>query len=304
MAQSTTPFVHLWGIDPSQLPAETTTAAELTPFLTGLVSEALPFISDLPAGKGSSSSSWKFRKTYDYSACAASVDVFEKKVGPDTVRRLATDHKAQLPQIRAAAKVGAETWFLRRSVHEDAAQPLTASWDEFVAHFKDHHADSEMGFTHNIAKTTPRQHWDCTGVEAQIGGDKWVNWTLKLEESVHKMPFPLNKRVFPVLQATAAVEGRREFIVVQVFYAGGPAAENANGTVTGAYTSIERFRELAGEGAGEGNSKIEWVMGTVSDAMGVLPEFIQVMATPDIVPKDVEFFMTWIVGQRKSKPAH
>lgn len=301
MAESLTPYVHLWGIDPSQLPAEGATGEQLTPLLTGLVSEALPFVADVPASgdKGSSTSSWKFRKTYSYAASAATVDVYEKKLLADTMRKIATDHTAQLPQVSSPSKVGTETWFLRRSVHEDAAKPKTASWAEFASAFKEHHAESEKDFTEMVLKTTARKHWDCSGIAIQIGDDKWVDWTLKLEESVHKLPFPLHKRVFPVLQATAAVEGRREFVVVQVFFAGGPAEENSKGTVTGAYTSIERIREVPGEAAADGGKQIEWVMGTASDAMGILPEFMQVLATPDMVPKDVEFFLSWAVGQRK-----
>ncbi|KAJ6782809.1 hypothetical protein PWT90_07470 [Aphanocladium album] len=296
MSESLGPFVHLWGIDPSQVPAENASGAEATPLLTSFLTEALPFISDVPAGEDSAGSSWKYRKSYSYGSSAASVDVYEKKLSTDAMRRVATNYKDQLPQVQPA-KVGAETWFLRRSVHEDAAQPKTASWDEFVANFKQHHAESEMAFTEAVVRTTPRQHWDCGGVEVQVGDDTWVDWTLKLEESVHKLPFPLQKRVFPVLQATAAVQGRREIVVVQVFYTGGPAEENAKGTVTGAYTSIERFRELPNEV--NGKKQIEWVMGTASDAMGILPEFIQVLATPDMVPKDVDFFLSWVVGQRK-----
>lgn len=297
MAQKIGPLVHLWGIDPTQIPAQTASGAEVTPLLTGMLTEALPFIDDLPAGQDSSSSSWKFRKSYSYSSSAAPVQVFEKKISAEAMRSVAAEYKDQLPQVAQAA-AAAETWFLRRSVHDDAAQPKTASWDEFVASFKQHHAESEMAFTETVVGTTPRREWDCGGVAVQLGDETWVDWTLKLEESVHKMPFPLQKRVFPVLQATAAVEGRREFVVVQVFYTGGPAEENAKGTVTGAYTSIERIRELPGGEAG-GKRQIEWVMGTASDAMGILPEFVQLIATPDMVPKDVDFFLSWVVKQRK-----
>ncbi|TQV96856.1 hypothetical protein V2A60_000509 [Cordyceps javanica] len=297
MAENLGPLVHLWGINPSQLPAENASTAELTPLLTGLLSEALPFIHDVPAGQDASHSSWKFRKTHTYASSAASVDVFEKKIAADAMRRVAASHKDQLSQVNAP-KAGPETWFLRRSVHEDAAQPRTASWDEFVTNFKTHHAESEMAFTESIVGTTPRRHWNCDGLAIHIGAETWVDWTLKLEESVHKLPFPLQKRVFPVLQATAAVEGRQEFVVVQVFYAGEPAAANASGTVTGAYTSIERIRSLPGGEVG-GSKQIEWVMGTASDAMGMLPEFVQALATPDMVPKDVDFFLSWVAGQRK-----
>ncbi|OAQ98976.1 hypothetical protein LLEC1_08187, partial [Akanthomyces lecanii] len=195
MAQKLGPLVHLWGIDPTQVPAQTASGAEVTPLLTGLLSEALPFIGDLPAGQDSSNSPWKFRKAHSYPSSAAPVEVFEKKISADAMRSVAAEYKDQLPQVTKAA--AAETWFLRRSVHEDAAQPRTASWDEFVTSFKKHHAESEMAFTETVAATTPRRDWDCSGVEVRLGDETWVDWTLKLEESVHKLPYPLHKRVFP-----------------------------------------------------------------------------------------------------------
>ncbi|KAM3542296.1 hypothetical protein ARSEF1564_004815 [Beauveria bassiana] len=312
MPQTLGPLVHLWGIDPSQLPAPTASAAELTPLLTGLLSEALPFIDDLPADSSSSSSSasksppsssWKFRKTHRYASSDAPVDVYEKKLSADVMRRLPPEPRPRLPGVgprRGGGPPPAETWFLRRSVHADAAAPKTASWDEFLLHFKQQHAASEKAFTASVESTTPRTQWDCGGVEIRHAGATWVDWTLKVEESVHRLPFPLKRRVFPVLQATAAVADRREFVVVQVFYTGGPDAANAagGGTVTGAYTSVERVRELS-PGEEDGTKRIEWVMGTASDARGVLPEFVQALATPDMVPKDVDFFLSWVVGQRK-----
>ncbi|KAM3516182.1 hypothetical protein MY11210_000204 [Beauveria gryllotalpidicola] len=300
MPQNLGPLVHLWGIDPSQLPAPTASGAELTPLLTGLLSEALPFIDDVPADSSASSpSSWKFRKTHTYASSDAPVDVYEKKLSADIMRRVAAEYQSQLPQVRPPSGAAAETWFLRRSVHADAAVPKTASWAEFLLHFKQQHAASEKAFTASVESTTPRTQWDCRGVEIRHAGATWVDWTLKVEESVHRLPFPLKRRVFPVLQATAAVAGRREFVVVQVFYAGGPDAANAGGgTVTGAYTSVERVRELP-SGEEDGTKRIEWVMGTASDARGVLPEFVQLLATPDMVPKDVDFFLSWVVGQRK-----
>ncbi|KGQ10911.1 hypothetical protein BBAD15_g3735 [Beauveria bassiana D1-5] len=310
MPQTLGPLVHLWGIDPSQLPAPTASAAELTPLLTGLLSEALPFIDDLPADSSSSSSSsasksppsssWKFRKTHRYASSDAPVDVYEKKLSADVMRRLATEYQSQLPQVRPPSGAAAETWFLRRSVHADVAAPKTASWDEFLLHFKQQHAASEKAFTASVESTTPRTQWDCGGVEIRHAGATWVDWTLKVEESVHRLPFPLKRRVFP--------GGRR----------GPPRVCRGTGVLCGragrgqrgwrrygdgrVYERRARPGAIAGEEEEEeeeGTKRIEWVMGTASDARGVLPEFVQALATPDMVPKDVDFFLSWVVGQRK-----
>jgi hypothetical protein len=59
--------------------------------------------------------------------------------------------------------------------------------------------------------------------------------------------------------------------------------------------SIERVRVLPT------NGDVEWMMGTASNAKGVLPQFIQNMAVPGAIAKDVDFFMSWIPSQRSGK---
>jgi hypothetical protein len=111
------------------------------------------------------------------------------------------------------------------------------------------------------------------------------------------MPTPLRNRVFPVLQATASVLGKRKFIVVQIAardvtgmgMGAGEARQGEN--VCAAYTSIERLKDN-----GEG---VEWAMGTTSDAKGVLPQWVQRMALPGMIAKDVETFLAWIATKRQ-----
>jgi len=69
--------------------------------------------------------------------------------------------------------------------------------------------------------------------------------------------------------------------------------------VMAAYTSIERIRVLPT------NGDVEWIMATASDAGGVLPQWMQNLAVPGAVAKDVELFMSWIPSRRdsESKPA-
>src|SRR5699024_1770712 len=104
-----------------------------------------------------------------------------------------------------------------------------------------------------------------------------------------------------------------EFLVVQMATTADDGAAGAgegergkSGTVLGAYTSVERVREVPGTGAGTGAgtgdggdvAAIEWVMGTVSDARGVLPAWMQKMAVPGQVAKDVDMFLSWIANER------
>lgn len=287
------PLVRLWGVSSSQLPLSTATTQELTPFLTAILAETLPFISTVPTSTGptSPSSPWipKGRKTYSNST--APVHLYERVVPAEALSGAAKDppHVPNDPRL--------EAWFLRRSVHEDAAKTGTASWDEWLQCFKEEHAEAEEAFTPTVVSTNVRQQWDCTGVSISLdqGGETWVDWTLKLEESVHKIGAPLKNRLFPVLQATASVQGRKEFIVVQIAAQGPDDKEiEDKGVVRGAYTSVERIRQTA-----EGDT--EWLMGTASDAKGVLPAWVQRLAVPSQVAKDVDMFLKWIATERKGK---
>ncbi|RFU75696.1 hypothetical protein TARUN_6552 [Trichoderma arundinaceum] len=310
MADQHGPYVRLWGIRPSQLPSETATALELSPLLQSILNEAVPFVSSVPPQSSSSSSSsssdrsnqgtlngpWKAKGCRAFHHSAAPVHMFERVVSVEELKAIAKDQN--LPQANGGSKVRPETWSLRRSVHEGAKKAGTADWDEWTRCFKEGHADAEMKFTPTVLSHTLKKQWDCAGAEVTLGGDTYENFTLKLEESVHKMPVPLNNRVFPVLQVTAAVRGRREFIVVQIAAVPeslGAEESRPDGALRGTYTSIERFTEVDDQG------NVEWLMGTVSDARGVLPAWVQKLAVPGQIAKDVDMFLEWIAREREEK---
>lgn len=316
MADQHGPYVRLWGIRPSQLPSETTPAQDLTPLLQSILTEALSFVSSVPPhssessslsssgrsshnnGNGNSSNgTWKAKGCRAFHHSAAPVHMFERVVSAEELKTIAKDQN--LPQASGGgSRIKPETWSLRRSVHEEAKKAGTADWEEWVRCFKAGHADAEMKFTPTVMSHTLKRQWDCAGVEVTVGGDTYEDLTLKLEESVHKMPAPLNNRVFPVLQVTAAVRGRREFVVVQIAAVpetAGADESRPDGALRGTYTAIERFKEIDGQG------NVEWVMGTVSDARGVLPAWIQKMAVPGQIAKDVDMFLEWIAGEREAK---
>ncbi|RDA95965.1 hypothetical protein CP533_5835 [Ophiocordyceps camponoti-saundersi (nom. inval.)] len=278
-SQSERRLVCLQGIDVStQVPAASATAEELRPLLHQMLGEALTLLDSMPSGEEAEdeASGWKSKGIKTFPHSISPVQLFE--------RTMTTDGG------EGGKKKRCETWAMRRSVHEDKAAAGTASWQEWERHIKREHASSEKAFTPTVESTRLRQSWDCSSVPDYEGG--WSDWTLKLEESVHKLPFPLRRRVFPVLQATAGREdegGRRDFVVVQVA-AKTDQKENDGDVVDGAYTSVERVREL--------DVGVEWLMGTVSDAGGVVPAWVQRMAVPGQVAKDVELFLRWLEGER------
>jgi hypothetical protein len=240
---------------------------------------------------------WKHKAVKTYDGSTAPVHVFERTVDAETLGIVAQKN----PGLGVSpSKTQSELWALRRSTHEPKKEKGTADWDEFVRCFKEKHAEAERAFTPGVVSFKRLQEWDCSGIEIQLEGETWVDWTLRREESVHDLPGPLSKRVFPVLQATAAVRGRKEFIVIQIAIRADDDATDVavhDGPVRAAYSSIERVRELE-----DGN--LEWIMGTVSDAKGLVPMWAQKLGLSGAIAKDVGMFMRWIGEERlKGKDA-
>ncbi|CAG9938350.1 unnamed protein product [Clonostachys rosea f. rosea IK726] len=282
------PLIRLWGIHSSQLPAVSASPDELTPFLSSILLEAAPFISNVPSPERSPfKTAWQSMGSRRFLSSKSPVYMYNRTVHTDVLESLAQQH--HLPQLKGG-RLQPEKWYLRRSTHEDSAAPGTARWDEWVKCFKEHHSEAEKEFTPTVLGTTVHQEWDCRDVEVELDGEIWTDWTLKLEESVHQLPPPFKDRVFPVLQATAAVRGGRKFMVVQIAASDLNTDKQRSKTVRGAYTSIERLMETP--------DGIEWVMATTSDAKGSLPPWMQKMAMPGPVAKDVALFLSWIASQR------
>ncbi|KAH8815182.1 hypothetical protein F5884DRAFT_167998 [Xylogone sp. PMI_703] len=270
------------GIEPSNkvVPTEGTgdgsgsTTLDLKTFVAEVLSEAIPFI-DGVAPKAGGDSTWR------------------KKGSPKKY------HSSEAPVYLYENSLANETWFCRKSTHRNAREKGTASWDEFVTSFKEHHAESEKAFTPTVIGARKAMTWDTAGIEVDVGSDKWTDITLVVEEMKHKIdPKPLKNRTFPVLQLSANLAGTQEFLIVSIpltDFSRSPFAEYARdpSLVVGSYVSVERVRVLPT------NGEIEWIMATASNAAGVLPQWMQNMAVPGVVAKDVDYFLSWIAIQRK-----
>jgi len=188
--------------------------------------------------------------------------------------------------------------FCRKSCHKNSEETGTATWDEFRRAFKEHHLESENAFTSSIIGAREAMRWDTNGLELSVDGNKWINITIVVVESIHKInPKPLKNRTFPVVQVAAELVGSKEFLVVSIplnDFEKSPFAEFARdkSLVVGYYVSVERIRILPD------NGEIEWLMATASDAGGVLPSWVQNLAVPSQISKDVEMFLAWIPSQR------
>jgi hypothetical protein len=313
------PWVRLEGISISQLPlggkgvepinpmslsekysdgsAGSVPAPNLKMFVTSVLTEAIPFI-DGVAPKAGGASAWMSKGTpKKYASSEAPVHLYEKTVKGDEL-----DKVEGMSQFSADRRD--ETWFTRRSVHRDAAEEGTANWAEFVKSFKEEHAHTEDAFTPTIIGARQAMKWDASGMEIKVHGETWKDITVVLEEMKHRIePKPLKNRTFPVIQVAATLSGTQEFIIVSIpinDFEKSPYAEYARdkSLVVAAYASVERIRVLPS------NGDIEWIMGTTSEAGGFLKSvgWIQKMAMPGAIAKDVEMFMSWILTQR-SQPA-
>lgn len=117
---------------------------------------------------------------------------------------------------------------------------------------------------------------------------------------VHKISWPYNRRVFPVLVVTAMVH-ETAFIIVQIPIASDDLAHlstsehcRAKKAVVGTYCSVE-YCYLGGV------DTTQWVMATCSDAGGNIPTKIQHAAIPGAIAGDVPKFINWISGEREPR---
>lgn len=302
------PYVRLEGISITQLPTGGKGADSTAPksskegssptknvktFVTDVLSESIPFI-DGVAPKAGTAPTWKKKSSKRYASSEAPVDSYEYAVPGKELDKI--NGMNQFTADRSD-----ERWFCRRSVHRNAAEKGTATWDEFTHSFKDHHAESEDAFTPTVIGSREAMSWDTQGMEISSHGGTWVNPTVCVVEMKHKIdPKPLKNRTFPVVQVTASLANTQEFFVISIpltDFQNSPHSEFARdkSLVVGSYASIERIRVLPKSG------EIEWIMATASNAGGVLPQWIQNLAVGGMVAHDVDLFMAWIPSLRKGK---
>ncbi|KAI1461649.1 hypothetical protein F4805DRAFT_240679 [Annulohypoxylon moriforme] len=307
------PLVRLRGLRTEQLPAASASPDDLAPLLLAILQEAVPFI-DSAAPKTSTNAKpdpkvWKSKGTHTHPDSKAKVEVLERVVPASELEKVENRSAASEGSEGKGGKdakdgkVKGETWCCRRSVHADAPERGTASWEEFVRVFREEHAQSEKAFTPACLEAHEAQSWDCAGVEVEEGGTRWGRFKLVVEEMRHRIGKPVLKdRTFPVLQMTAAALGdaEREFVVVSIPVPDfGEKSEKSKlakekGAQVAYYVSVERIRGIDDEG----QRKVEWLMATASDAAGVLPAWVQNLAAPGVIWKDVPLFLGWIGRDR------
>jgi Protein of unknown function (DUF3074) len=251
---------------------------------------------------------------------------------PGTERRgsSASTNAAMASKVRRRKPkdLQAEHWFTRRSIHENVSskhveKPGHASWEEFLFGLRDNHSKHEEEFTPTLFDARKVVDWSGQvrklEEEGALSREGFGDLTMSLNEMCHDVPSPLKPRVFGVLVVTASLVGNKrmleedheKFVAVTVpvqmgvgvkpaFYANfrnlkeGEDSKQKREVVQGLYTAVETCT-LRKKSAGEGE-EIDWIMATASDTKGNLPMWVQKLALPGAVPKDVSYFTKWIKG--------
>ncbi|RMZ82937.1 hypothetical protein DV737_g1809, partial [Chaetothyriales sp. CBS 132003] len=236
------------------------------------------------------------------------------------------DNGAVLTPVRRSqpAALRPEHWFARHSRHSNVSSKSTdkpghASWDEFVYGLRDNHSQHEQDFTPTLYDARKVIDWSGQVAKLEAEGSLartgFSDVTIGIYEMCHDIPPPMKPRCFGVLVVTASVIPRgsgygrssnattatdlgiwedgdeEKFVAVTV------PVQLGLGTKKAFYANWRNLREGDNDKQKrETEQEIDWLMATASDAKGVLPMWMQKLALPGTLPKDVGYFVKWIKG--------
>ncbi|KAF7958831.1 hypothetical protein EAE96_002363 [Botrytis aclada] len=313
------PWIRLHGLTFSQLPGEgigieavggarkplngsVNPTGNAKTFIAAVLEEAIPFFN----GMVQDEPPWTSLKS------KTDVQLYKRVVSKEELDSCNGTHDTATKKTNEKG----ETWFARRSIHENKAEANTASWDEFTLHIKQEHFEREKDWCHSVLASSRRaMYWETSDFEIVAGEKPWNNISMEVVEMIHKPPV-VSERKFPEVLITASLNepGQSEFLVISIpitdsanvrsqnpsFQESGFASAKKKGQVVGAYASIERCRLLPNP---NGTARvIEWIMATASDAKGWIPQLIQKPNIPGQIQKDVSMYMRWVENHRRSIP--
>ncbi|KAI9674518.1 MAG: hypothetical protein M1817_001856 [Caeruleum heppii] len=244
----------------------------------------------------SDSSGW--RKTGIKAHGPNNVEMFKKRILRDPNHGFSDGDLSDTSRDKAAYPP--EIWFARRSFHANNLAAGNATFEEFKQGLKTRHAENERAYTPDVVDAWKVLQWDIPE-RACVAG--YHDIELNVYEMCHKLPKPLQKRIFPVAIISACMT-ETSFIVVQVpitprevgMLRGAKHCREGGNEVFGVYTSVEHVSINQ-------DDNIQWVMATSSDAGGLLPRFVQDMGAPKMIARDVPYFLDWTSSRRKHAEA-
>ncbi|KAK9488890.1 hypothetical protein V1527DRAFT_516722 [Lipomyces starkeyi] len=158
--------------------------------------------------------------------------------------------------------IGAEPWYLRRSVHDHPFE-----W--FKRALYQDHFDNMVKY-YDVVKSA----------SLAKERDAWRAYTLK-----YTLPSPFAERdIATWLLTHIPADNENEFIIVAL-PADIPLPEDA--TTRAVYAFFHRVRKTE-------DNEVEWIVGQTSDMKGNLPRFVQNMSIAGILVNDVQSFLGWM----------
>ncbi|KAL1982138.1 hypothetical protein VTN96DRAFT_1734 [Rasamsonia emersonii] len=300
----------------------------------------LPFSSLPPHPSLNDRSSSTFRpslETFLHSALSETQTLVATTI-PQTFK---TDKKLRSSSPSAAkvqlstGTIDNEFWVCRRSVHVDAAEEGTATWEEFEKGLRENHSENEMAYTPSVTAVEHLLEWP---IQAEIeGGWRSVHMHVNLITHTFHPSALISPRTFISLVISAVLPATEQsgsetpsqgFFTVQIPLTHDPAAQASDSplpdsirdqirsttpknTIFASYASVERVLLLppgsssSATNNGSNRKNIEWTMATTSDAGGLIPQWVQRSWTMGGVPKavvaDVGLFLDWTARQRKKQ---
>ncbi|EME87950.1 uncharacterized protein MYCFIDRAFT_75783 [Pseudocercospora fijiensis CIRAD86] len=225
--------------------------------------------------------------------------ITDQKIWQDAGQKNASPAKASVKITKYSRTTpgsqSEETWFQRTSLHENKAEPGTATFDEFDNGLRENHSKNEQEYTPGLVEVHELLNYKALLEGKGRTAGRWQDVDLYLMQMRHKVPSPLKNRVFTVVVAAGKIEN--EFVDVQIpveLPNNAKYKETSTEIVHGVYASVERGS------LEENGTHVKWQMGTASDAKGILPLFIQKIAMPGEIAKDVGRFVEWRGRLRKS----
>ncbi|ODQ55368.1 hypothetical protein SAICODRAFT_28999 [Saitoella complicata NRRL Y-17804] len=172
-------------------------------------------------------------------------------------------------------------WYARQSIHPDI------TFSEFKSTLFKDHAENEASYIPTITSTEYLGEGPCTPASHSEECDRWTTHL-----NTYTFPAPLSKRDFMVTIYPMTLSPTEFMVISLPTSAVNTQIPREPGTVRGAYTSIERVRVLP-------DDRVEWTMSTTSDAKGFLPGWMQRLAMPGEIVKDVGLWMDWTIARRE-----
>ena len=173
---------------------------KLTPFIEEVLDEAVFFCDTMPG-------TFK-QKTKPHTRNGLTIfqrDIKSQEISTIPFTEANVPRKTRFDSKKMKKQKYGESWFARISRHRNTAESGTATHEELVDGIRLNHSRNEKEYTPDVFDARYVLKWDTA--ESKLHPCKYLDVTMEIREMCHKLPWPLEPRVFQVLVITARVPG-------------------------------------------------------------------------------------------------